>query len=119
MLRKRVGNNTSHAAQAQRTNDNEPARRARAHGQQRPTKQPNYEQLGRLLFAIGETGTKNRKKLYRVAFWKGVWGGLGGVVGATIVVSILLFIFNVLGSVPLVGEFIDIVEKSVPSKNPE
>ncbi len=75
--------------------------------------QPDYEKLGRLLFAIGQTGTSNRKKLYRIAFWKGIWGGLGGVIGATIVVALLLWLFSILGRVPLIGPSIQYVEQTL------
>lgn len=66
-------------------------------------KNPDYEKLGRLLFAVGQSGHSDRAKLYRIAFWKGIWSGLGGVVGATVVLALLLFLFSVLGRVPLIG----------------
>ena len=76
-------------------------------------RRPDYEKLGRLLFAIGETGTKNRKKLYRIAFWKGVWIGLVGAVGATIVVSLILWMIALLGNIPIVGPAIDVIRDRV------
>jgi len=89
-----------------------------AHKPKQPArKQPDYEKLGRLLFAVGETGTARRSKLYKVAFWKGVWTGLGSAIGATIVVSILLWFFTALGSVPLLGEVVELVRDSIPQVN--
>lgn len=84
---------------------------------QSPKNQPDYEKLGRLLYAIGQSGTSSRKSFYKVAFWRGVWSGLGHAVGATIVISILLWFFTVLGSVPLIGEFIELVKNSLPQVN--
>lgn len=80
---------------------------------------PDYEKLGRLLYAVGQSGYGDRRKLYRIAFWKGIWSGLGGVVGATLVVAILLFLFSVLGRIPLVGPPIKYIQKviSEPQSN--
>jgi heme A synthase len=75
----------------------------------------DYEHLGRLIHAIGETGYPNKHKLYKLAFIKGVFAGLGGVIGATIVVSLLLWIFSVVGEVPLLGQVADKVQNSIES----
>ena len=95
----KADSNQTHSAQPASTHTNKP--------------KPDYEKLGKVLFAIGETGTSNRKKLYKIAFWKGVWAGLGGAVGATIVVSILLWIIALLGRVPIVGPAIDLIRDRV------
>lgn len=67
----------------------------------------NYEQLGRgleavlvkdYLYYIGST----RRQIW-AAFLRGVFMGLGGVIGATLVVAILLFILHQLGGIPLLG----------------
>lgn len=80
---------------------------------------PDYEKLGRLLYAVGQSGYGDRRKLYRIAFWKGIWSGLGGIVGATVVVALLLLLFSVLGRVPLIGPPIKYVQKvlSEPTAN--
>lgn len=74
---------------------------------------PDYEKLGRLLYAVGQSGHSDRAKLYRIAFWKGIWSGLGGVIGATVVVALLLFIFSVLGRVPLIGTPIRYIREQI------
>lgn len=78
--------------------------------------QPDYEKLGRLLFAVGQSGVSDRKKLYRIAFWKGVWSGLGGVIGATIVVSLLLWLFTILDNIWFLGDFIHLVREQIAQK---
>jgi len=67
----------------------------------------SYEKLGRgleevlvkdYLYYIGST----RRQIWS-AFLRGVFLGLGGVVGATLVVALLLFILHQLGGVPVLG----------------
>ena len=67
----------------------------------------DYGKLGRgledvlvkdYLYYIGST----RRQIW-AAFLRGIFMGLGGVIGATLVVAILLFILHQLGGLPLLG----------------
>lgn len=69
------------------------------------TKEQNYEQLGQMLTNIYESGYIDRNQAYKMSFIKGLIAGLGGVLGATIVVAILLWILTLFSSVPFVGRF--------------
>ncbi len=73
----------------------------------------DYEKLGKLLVSIGEIGFKDKKQLYKVSFIKGVISGLGGVLGATIVVALILLLLSVLGEVPFVGDIADSVRDTI------
>ena len=83
------------------------------------SKSVDYEKLGRMLEAIYETGYANRKKIYKMSFLKGVAAGFGGVVGATIIVAILLWVLNLFDQVPLIGPFTDKIHDTVQIKNGE
>ncbi len=74
-----------------------------------------YEDLGRIVASIYETGYLDKNKTYKMSFIKGMVGGLGGVIGATIVVALLIWLLSLLSSVPLVGRFFDSVEQTVNS----
>ncbi len=78
----------------------------------------DYEKLGQLLFSLGQIGITEeaRKKIYRMSFFKGVLSGLGGVIGATIVLALLLFILSLLGEVPLIGDISNTIEKTINSR---
>ena len=67
----------------------------------------DYEQLGHMVANIYESGYLDRNKTYKMSFLKGVLGGLGGVIGATIVVGLLVWVLSFFHDVPLVGRFVD------------
>lgn len=70
----------------------------------------DLERAGRMLFAIAETGHKNRKRLYWISFWKGLWTGFGSVIGATVVVSIVLWLLTLLGDVSPLSALRDLIQ---------
>ena len=78
------------------------------------TKQ-DYEQLGKMLANIYETGYIDRNQSYKSSFIKGVVSGLGGVIGATIVVGILIWILSLFQNVPLAKRIYNNVNSSVHS----
>jgi uncharacterized membrane protein YfcA len=68
---------------------------------------PKPEELGQMLVNIYESGYLDRNKAYKMSFIKGLVGGLGGVIGATIIVALLLWVLTFFQQVPLVGHFVD------------
>lgn len=77
----------------------------------------DYEQLGRMLANIYETGYMDRNQAYRQSFIKGVLSGFGGVLGATILVGILLWILSLLNNVPFVDRFVNNIRSTVQSQS--
>ncbi len=75
-----------------------------------------YEKLGKLLFSIGEIGTKNKRELYKVQFIKGLIAGFGGVIGATVVIGILLFMLSVFKNIPLIGDVADNITNTIENR---
>lgn len=63
---------------------------------------PDYEAMGRMIEGIFESGYADKNKTYKMSFIKGVMGGFGGVVGATLVVAVLLWSLSLLSDIPLV-----------------
>lgn len=76
-------------------------------------KESDFEDLGKLLENIYETGYANRGRLYKMSFFKGVIAGFGGVVGATIVVALLLWILSLLHYVPFLNRVTDNVQCTI------
>ncbi len=71
------------------------------------------EKLGRLLEGIIDTSNPDRKRVYKTAFLKGVFTGVGSVLGATIVIAILLWVLSLFEQVPLVGPLFESLQRTI------
>lgn len=77
-----------------------------------------YEELGRIVASVYETGYLDAAKSYRMSFIKGMFRGLGSVVGATILVALLLWVLSLFNEIPLLGNIVDKVETSIEQTTP-
>lgn len=75
-----------------------------------------YERLGKMLVDIYETGFSDRKKLLKHSFLRGLAAGFGGVLGATILIAILIWVLSLLDNVPLLGRVFENLRSTVQSK---
>ena len=75
-----------------------------------------YEQLGRMLENIYESGYIDHGEAYKQSFIKGLMGGLGGVIGATIIVALVLWLLSLFKEVPLIGPVIDSVRHTINNR---
>lgn len=83
----------------------------------KPSKKVSYEQLGQMLENIYESGYIDRNRMYKMSFLKGVVAGFGGVVGATIVVALLIWVLNLFDQVPLLGPLTNKIQHTVQTKS--
>jgi hypothetical protein len=80
----------------------------------------NYEQLGKAvedalvldyIYVLHST-----KRQVWSSFVRGFFAGLGGIIGATLGVSLLLAILQLFGGAPLIGEFFKAISDSIEGK---
>lgn len=79
-----------------------------------PTK--DYELMGKQLEALYDSVNPKRAVLYKTAFLKGVVTGVGGVIGATLVIALLLWLLSLFDSVPLIGGFVEAIRNTIDQK---
>ena len=76
-----------------------------------------YAELGRAVSTLFESGAISKKELYKSSFLRGVFSGVGGVIGATLVIGILLWLLSFFTHIPIVGRFVDRIEDTVNSSS--
>jgi Domain of unknown function (DUF5665) len=79
----------------------------------------DYTRLGRQVAAIYDTVRPGKRQLYMAALIKGFLAGLGGVLGATIGISILLFLLSMLETIPYVKEVSEILQSTISKQTPQ
>lgn len=65
-------------------------------------RKPDYEKIGKDMSQILARSQKSNWP----SFMHGFFAGLGGVVGATVGVAVLVFVLGWLGGIPFVGQYI-------------
>ena len=80
------------------------------------TKSKEYEAVGKLVVDLYDSVNPQKATLYKAAFLKGVLSGVGGVIGATIVIALLLWVLSLLDSLPLLGPLTDSVKDTIEQK---
>jgi hypothetical protein len=80
----------------------------------------NYEQLGKsiegilvkdYIYFLGST-----KRQIWGALVRGIFTGLGGVIGATLFVALLLTILHYLGGAPFIGHYFKVISDNIKPK---
>lgn len=79
-------------------------------------KSDEYEVIGKLVVDLYDAVNPARATLYKAAFLKGVLGGVGGVIGATVVIALLLWVLSIFDSVPLINNFTNSIENTIDQR---
>lgn len=79
------------------------------------SQQADLQQFSKNLVSVYETGYLNKKEAYKQTFIKGILAGLGGVIGATLMVALLLWILSLFHEVPLIGPVANTIQNTIES----
>ncbi len=74
----------------------------------------NYERVGRMFVDIVASTYAKKWRIYWLSIVKGFFGGLGGVIGATVGVALLLYLLSFFDSIPFIDHFIRLIETDSP-----
>lgn len=58
-----------------------------------------------------------RWKIYQVNFFRGIFFGLGSVLGASVVVGLLLWVLSFFTDLPVVGDFFEQSQSTIKNRN--
>lgn len=58
----------------------------------------------------------NKHKLYVHNFVRGIFFGAGGVIGATLLIGLLIWILSVFDSAPVIGPFFDNTKETIQNR---
>ena len=76
----------------------------------------DYEKLGRELESLYQAGVPSRRVFYRTAFIKGILTGMGGVLGATVGIALLLWILSLFNTVPFIVPITESIRSTVETQ---
>ncbi len=61
---------------------------------------------------------KNRYKVYKMNFVRGIVFGFGSVIGGTLMIAILLWALSFLNEIPFIGHFTQTIQHSIQTTKP-
>lgn len=73
----------------------------------------NRDEVRRALEVLFTTDYISRRKLYWENFVRGIAFGAGGVIGATVLIGLFIWILSIFDTVPLIGPFIDTTRNTI------
>jgi Fe2+ transport system protein B len=79
----------------------------------------DYEKLGKAVEDVLKGEFHSTPRLIYRHFIGGIFAGLGGVIGATIMVGILLFFLGLLDNLPGIGRYFDNISNQIESRQPK
>ncbi len=86
--------------------------------QEKETLQRNHDDIAKALEILFATDYIDKKKLYINNFIRGMLFSAGGVIGATLVIGIILWILSLFGSVPLIGPLFENTRETIQQSQP-
>ncbi len=73
----------------------------------------NHDEIAKALEILFATDYINKKKLYLNNFLRGMAFSAGGIIGATVLIGLLLWILSLFDSVPLIGPLLENTRETI------
>lgn len=80
---------------------------------EKETLKRNHDEVAKALEILFATDYIDKKKLYVSNFIRGMLFSAGGIIGATIVIGLVLWILSLFDSVPLIGPVLENTRESI------
>lgn len=75
--------------------------------------QKHHQEVARAVEILFTTGYISRKRLYLENFIRGLFFSVGGIIGATLVIGLLVWILSLFDQVPLIRPLIENIRSSI------
>ncbi len=73
----------------------------------------NHDQIAKALEILFATEYVDQKRLYLHNFFRGMAFSAGGIIGATLIISLVIWLLSLFNTVPLIGPVFDKVRNSI------
>lgn len=60
---------------------------------------------------------KDRKKIYKINFFRGIFFGVGSVLGGTIVIAVLVWMLSLFVHLPVIGDTFKDAQNTIEQRN--
>ncbi|MDQ3094188.1 MAG: DUF5665 domain-containing protein [bacterium] len=74
-----------------------------------------YAELGKAVSTVFESGAISKKALYKASLLRGLFSGIGGVIGATAGIALFLWLLSLFDQVPLIGTLLTKLQETINS----
>ena len=58
---------------------------------------------------------RSRAEVYKMNFFRGIFMGVGTVIGGTVVIALLVWILSLFGNIPGIGDQVDQLQQTIQS----
>lgn len=79
----------------------------------------NREEVAKALEILFAAGYVDRKKLYWENFVRGIFFSIGGIIGATVILTLLIWFLSLFNEVPVIGPFLDQTTETIQQTKPQ
>lgn len=80
-------------------------------GQQKGAQEALLEDLFNNMYA-------QRKKVYKMNFFRGIFFAVGTIIGGTIIIALIIWILSLFVNLPVIGDYFKGVQQSIEQTNP-
>lgn len=79
----------------------------------------NPDEAAKALQVLFATDYVNKRKLYLENFLRGIFFSLGGLIGVTVAVTLLVWILSLFDTVPVIGPLVEDTKQTIKQEKPE
>ena len=81
-------------------------------GQQKSAQEALLEDLFNNMYA-------QRKKVYKMNFFRGIFFAVGSIIGGTIVIALIIWLLSLFVNLPVIGDYFKDAQHSIQNSNPK